>query len=184
MIYELRNKIPQNATFLRSEDVLTSTIFGNLRYFSNNDILNTFLSKSIDIHNKPLSLKNEKYLFKFWEKYLTKGFCKINEPDLILLNEKSVIIIECKYFSFLSEESDLDNKDVYDNQLLRYSDIINEYYSNRANKIIIFLTSDKVKPIEIMENTLKKLTQNIQLYWLSYIGYHILVIMGKTVSLY
>ena len=105
MIYELRNKVPQNSTFLRSEDVLTSTIFGNLRYFSNNDILNNFLNKSVDINNKPLSLKNELYIYKFWEKYLTKDLCKINEPDLILLNDRSIIMIECKYFSFLSEEN-------------------------------------------------------------------------------
>ena len=48
MIYELHGKIPQNSSFVYSEDVLTSTIFGNLRYLNSNSVLNSFLLKAID----------------------------------------------------------------------------------------------------------------------------------------
>jgi hypothetical protein len=168
MIYELRNKVPQNSSFTCSEDVLTSTIFGNLRYFFNQEILINFLNQSINMEGKYLTLNNDDcYIIKFWEKYTTMNYSKINEPDLLLLNKENVIIIECKYFSFLNEEGNIiHNRDAYDNQLLQYSNIIKEYYMNTTNKIIIFLTNDKVKPVDLLNKTLEKLDPEIKLFWL------------------
>ena len=170
MIYELRGKIPQNSSFIYSEDVLTGSIFGNLRYFSNQTLLINFLNeaKTLDNDKANISMKNEFHI-KFWEKYRSKSSNSYNEPDLVLYNEDNIIIIECKYFSKLDEQEDeQNNKPVYKNQLIRYSTIIDDYYENKKNKMLIFLTNDKIEPKEILDNTVKNINKNIILYWLSW----------------
>lgn len=115
MIYELRNKVPKNSSFIYSEDVLTGTIFRNLRYFNNQDILINFLNQSTNIDNESLDIHlSNDYKIRFWEKYPTLNYCRINEPDLILLDKENVVIIECKYFSILNEEGNIVyDKDTY-----------------------------------------------------------------------
>ena len=171
MIVELKNKISQNSSYTRSEDVLTGTVFGNLRYFSNHKLLENFLNQSTDLSNEPLALSlNENYDLYFWERYRTLDSGKLNEPDLVLLDNENVVIIECKYFSSLEEKDD-NNKDKYDNQLLRYSKIIEEYYSSKIKKILIFLTNDPTMPKDLLEKTMEKLKKwdpEINLYWLSW----------------
>jgi hypothetical protein len=169
MIYELMNKIPRDSSFLTSEDVLTGTIFGNLRYFHNQSILIKFLNEATDIFGNNLKI-NLDDLFKiyFWKKfYHLKDKSKYSEPDLLLCNDYYDIIIECKYYSLLSENNSefIDNDENYNNQLLRYSRIIEK--SNKT-KIIIFLTNDSVIPTEIMNKTISKLDSSIQLLWLSW----------------
>jgi hypothetical protein len=170
MVYELRNKIPQNSNFLYSEDVLTGTIFGNLRYFSNQKLLKSFLDESINLQNERLLIKtNTNFDFQFWQNYRSKYERNYNEPDIVLYNKQYIIIIECKYFSILDEEYESEkNNYTYKNQLIRYSTIIDEYYENVENKIIIFLTNEREKPVEIMNNTKLKINENIKLYWLSW----------------
>ena len=168
MIYELHGKIPQNSSFVYSEDVLTSTIFGNLRYLNSNSVLNSFLLKAIDFQNNNFNFEFSKDLkFHFWRKYSSKTTVQINEPDLILEDENSVLIIECKYHSFL-DETFSENKSEYTNQLLRYSTIINDYYSNKKNKNIIFLTLKDYEVKECLEKTRMKLPEKIGLYWLKW----------------
>jgi hypothetical protein len=170
MIYELRNKVPQASSFVYSEDVLTGTIFGNLRYFSTQELLIDFLNQSNNLDNTYLALnKNNTYSIYFWEKYYNSNNNKINEPDLVLLNNENIIIIECKYFSFLNEEGDIVNgREKYNNQLLRYSSIIEDYYGTKKNKILIFLTNDKTKPLDLLTKTIEKINPEIKLYWLSW----------------
>lgn len=166
MIYELRGKIPQNSSFIYSEDVLTSTIFGNLRYLSSNSVLISFLSKAINLQNKNYSCNlSDSINFHFWNKYSRKNSSQINEPDLLLEDDQNVLIIECKYHSLLDEnysEQEID----YTNQLLRYSSIINEYYPRKKNKAIIFLTLDNYDYETCLKKTSSKLSPDISLYWL------------------
>lgn len=166
MIYELHGKIPQNSSFIYSEDVLTSTVFGNLRYFNSNIVLNSFLLKAIDFQKKNFNYEfsNDLQIY-FWRKFSSKTTAQINEPDLILEDENSVLIIECKYHSFL-DESFSEKESEYTNQLLRYSTIINDYYPNKKNKNIIFLTLKDYDVTKCLEKTRMKLSEEIGLYWL------------------
>lgn len=166
MIYELHGKIPQNSSFIYSEDILTSTIFGNLRYLKSTDLLNSFLSKARNLNSDNFCLPfSEKITMNFWRKYPRKTNSQINEPDLVLEDENQVMIIECKYHSPLDENYSHDDSQ-YMNQLLRYSSILEEYYSHKENKNMIFLTL-KDYPIEqVFEKTQKKLPKGINLYWL------------------
>jgi hypothetical protein len=171
MIFELKNKIPRNSSFLRSEDVLTSTIFGNLRYFNNQNILVGFLSESIDLEKNKLELTNEdKFEIKFWEKYYNDKTRRYNETDLTLENKNTIIIIECKYHSPLDEEYKMinNNEADYSNQLIRYSKILLDKEYDELRKIVIFLTEDKVMPKEMLLKSRDGIDKSIELYWLSW----------------
>ncbi|MCL2805064.1 MAG: hypothetical protein FWD26_03895 [Treponema sp.] len=174
MIFELRNKIPQNSSFIYSEDVLTGTIFGNLRYFKNQHLLIHFLNEAVDLQGSKLLL-NKDFLYEilFWKKYRSSyDNDSYNEPDLVLHNKNDAIIIECKYFSSLSEDTiEVDGKEEYRNQLIRYASVINDYYFNKEHKAIVFLTNEKTMPKDILKETkihLDKKYKNIKLYWLSW----------------
>jgi hypothetical protein len=162
--------MPQNSNFLYSEDVLTGTIFGNLRYFSSQQLLKSFLEESVNLQNEYFTISTDTtFDLIFWEKYRSKKAQNYNEPDVILLNKEYVIIIECKYFSILDEEEESENNDyTYKNQLIRYATIIDEYYKETKNKIIIFLTNERIKPVDILNNTISRINRNIRLYWLSW----------------
>jgi len=171
MIFELKNKIPRNSSFLRGEDVLTSITFGNLRYFSNQNILIDFLNESIDLNKNKLYLKkNQLYNIHFWEKHYNDNSRRYNETDLLLENKETVIIIECKYHSPLSEEYETYEDKIinYSNQLIRYSKIFSDEKYNELNKNLIYLTEDKTIPKDILIKTKSKIDTNIFLYWLSW----------------
>jgi hypothetical protein len=178
MIFELRNKIPRNSSFLNSEDVLTSIIFGTLRYFSNQNILISFLNKSINIEGKKLELSiNSYFKIEFWKKYKKQSENIYDEPDLVLTDENNVIIIECKYHSYIYDESYIqEDKKIYSNQIIRYSFILNRNEFNNKNKFIIFLSNDTVFPTQIMTDSKSKIN-NSELYWLSW--HKLFVILNK-----
>jgi hypothetical protein len=171
MIFELKNKMPRNSPFLRSEDVLTSTIFGNLRYFNKQRILIDFLCESIDLSNNKLKLSsNNIFEVKFWEKHYNDKSRRYNETDITLENNHFILIIECKYHSPIDEEYEItrDHKIYYSNQLIRYSKILlDKKYSNLI-KIMIFLTDDKTIPKEILIKSKGNIGKNVHLYWLSW----------------
>ena len=166
MIYELHGKIPKNSSFIYSEDVLTSTIFGNLRYFKSNILLNNFLSKAKNLDSENFSASfSDNLKINFWKKYPSNKNSQINEPDLVLEDNNEVLIIECKYHSPLDEKF-IDNEQQYMNQLLRYSSILDEYYNGKKIKNIIFLTLKDYNISEVFERTQKQLSKDIGLYWL------------------
>jgi hypothetical protein len=159
MLFELKNKMPRNSPFLWWEDVLTSTIFGNLRYFSDQNILIDFLIESIDINKRKLDLERRlKFEINFWEKHFNDDSRRYNETDLTLENDNYIIIIECKYRSPLSGED----------QLIRYSKILLDKKYTDKNKIVIFLTEDKNMPEEILIKSKKDIENCVDLYWLSW----------------
>ena len=167
MIYELMNKLPRESSFLYSEDVLTGTIFGNLRYFRDQKILINFLNESYDINGEKPKIDNRNIFdIYFWKKYYSKNKHKYNEPDLYLTNRIYDIIIECKYNSVLDEKEIIDENIInYTNQIIRYSEIIEK--SNKI-KIMIYLTNEDNIPKDQISKSLKKLNVNIHLFWLSW----------------
>jgi hypothetical protein len=171
MIFELRNKTPHNSPFLRSEDVLTSTTFGNLRYFSGQGILMDFLNESIDLNNTKLHIVNDDvFEINFWEKHYNDNTRRYNETDLTLKNNNYIIIIECKYHSPLGEEYQvIENQETnYSNQLIRYSKILLDKKYVNYKKIVIYLTEDKTIPIEVLSKSRNGIDGKIGLYWLSW----------------
>jgi len=176
VIFELRNKISGNSSYLNSEDVLTGIIFGNLRYFKNQDILINFLNESIlikaDSSDKKVEnlklLNNIKLDINFWEGSFNDG--RYNIPDITLSNEKYMIIIECKYHSQLGEEYEVEEDKIknYSNQLIKYSKILLEEEYKNKEKIVIYLTNDRSVPRDILIKSREGIDNNIKLYWLSW----------------
>jgi hypothetical protein len=158
MIFEIKNKLPHNAdSYLHSEDVLTGTVFGYLRYFSNQNLLRRFLYEAHEVgnNNNHFTLESNKdFDIKFWKIY--DGI----EPDLRLENDFYDIIIECKYYSLLSGGD----------QLIKYSKLLNP----NKKRVIILLTrtQDYSYLKEDMERSRKDIEQNIGLYYLSWQRLH------------
>jgi hypothetical protein len=168
----LKNKKFRNYDSFRwSEDVLTSTIFGNLRYFRNQNILIDFLNESVDLKKNKLNLGGKiKFEINFWEKHYNDKYRRYNETDLTISNNNYNIIIECKYRAQLSEENikTKGNEIDYSNQLIRYSKILlDKKYINKT-KIVIFLTDDPIIPKEILIKSKNGIKNCIGLYWLSW----------------
>jgi hypothetical protein len=170
MVFELKNKVPRDgSSYINSEDVLTSTVFGNLRYFSNQDLLISFLNKAVDRDKCGPNISSGIYFeISFWEQFRTNLCNRYSEPDMYLISDAWEIIIECKYHSRLEEESveTEDGEINYSNQLIRYSKIIE---NSNKQKVMIFLTNDPIMPNNVLDRSRNEIEKKgVKLYWLSW----------------
>jgi hypothetical protein len=134
--------------------------------FLNESILIDFLKESVDLDKNKLNLSNEnRFTINFWEKHYNDPSKRYNEPDLTLVNDNYVIIIECKYHSPLGEEY---TETDYSNQLIRYSNVLLAEDFVNLKKIIIYLTHEKTIPKDILLKSRNGINNNIELYWLSW----------------
>ncbi len=166
IIASLHGKIPELKTL---EDVLTSTIFGRLRYLPPEKILIPFL-KSAQSYNPPgislgEHLKNQgislelylTVLFKFWSKHPKYG-----EPDLILLfkghqngDPDLLMLIEAKLYS---SKSGVGENDQLKRYYLAIHESINGFYDQDISEFkghiapLIYLTGFDAQA-EINEST-------------------------------
>lgn len=140
-----------------SEDVLTSTVFGLLKYKAFQAILCGFFQKAVPYNKNTIAkqlsidkLETEEIQLKFW--YYDSEF---GEPDLIIKGNSFVILIEIKY---LAEMSGID-------QLTKYNSLLGKKYNNIQNKAILYLTMDLMMP-----SLDEKSTEGIEdkLFWLSW----------------
>jgi hypothetical protein len=135
---EMKGKIPE---IDRLEDVLTSNVFGLLRYVKNPAVLLWILGQARTLSGKGLAESVDVDLttyspeFLFWEQVGTYG-----EPDLIIRFSKAgnsdlILCIEVKYYSSKSGEGD-------DDQLRRYFEGVSGVASLSASTLlgIIYLT--------------------------------------------
>lgn len=155
MIAELYGKISKDYSNLseRLEDNLTGNIFGTLRYLNRQNLGLANLIKSISILDDRLknellkSVENEKSpKYVFWKKYKDFG-----EIDLLIEGEFFMVGIEVKYLSGLSSDDDIRNDDseiinISDNQLSRYSRMMNELNKHKR-KYLIFLAPRSIADI-------------------------------------
>jgi hypothetical protein len=141
-----------------------------LRYFSNQELLRSFLNEAVSLDNKhPNLTSGSDFDIKFWERN-SSDTNLYDEPDLHLKNDLYDIIIECKYYSKLGENGVDESSKDYTNQLIRYSNSIKD---STKEKLVIFLTNDYVRPNKELaktKNTLEE--QDIGLYWLSWNRLH------------
>lgn len=134
----MKGKIPQVQDM---EDVLTSNVFGLLKYVTGNDVLLKILGYAKTLSAKSLldcvdfNLKTYTPEFLFWEQIGSYG-----EPDLIINFKKEdqpdlILCVEVKYYSSKSGDGD-------DDQLRRYFEGMLEYASifKSAFLGVIYLT--------------------------------------------
>jgi len=135
---EMKGKVPEVEGM---EDVLTSNVFGLLRYVHNPAVLFRILDQARTLSGRRLTecvgsdLSSYSPEFLFWEQVGAVG-----EPDLIIRFRKAgkpdlILCVEIKYYSPKSGEGD-------DDQLRRYFEGVSEVASLSASTFlgIVYLT--------------------------------------------
>ena len=155
---ELKNKID------RTEDVLTSTVFGYLKYNFMKHCLKAFLGKARKYYRHNYSFETEltknnileaENKFVFW-----KNIAPYGQPDLIIEGNDSVVLVEVKYLSPLSSPT----------QLIDYYNILETEYRDVSNKYLVFLTADLDFP-ELPQESVDGLKDK-NFYWLSWYDFY------------
>ena len=153
MIAEIKGKVSSTNSNLteRSEDELTGNFFGNLRYLPFDKGLKHILKSCV----YPAGLSTfddfgaeawpgDDCVF-FWEREAEA------EPDVLLVFDETVIIIEVKYLSGLSSDDNIDNSDADNtrerdescNQLAREGKLL-ERIAGDKKKVLILLAPEAV----------------------------------------
>lgn len=134
---QIHRKIPSVA---QSEDSLTSTVFGILKYSVMRPTLARFLGNSVNhADESPLSLAmGNSWLtagdpadIRFWDRDTTYG-----EPDLLMVGADWAIVVEVKLWAGVSGED----------QLRRYHDLLTAKFPQKRHRHVIFLTQDLERP--------------------------------------
>jgi hypothetical protein len=153
----LRGKVSDQV--MDDEDLLTSTVWGLLKYRSLRPILTAFLSKATLYGNDGIKfggqisgklLDTDHLKFEFWPRDPDFG-----EPDLLIEVGDLALLVEVKFHAQLSGED----------QLQRYWRLLNKRCSAKPRKHIIFLTADWIVPL-LSENATAGLEGH--LWWLSW----------------
>lgn len=186
-IAEIRGKISQTGQNLseRMEDLLTSDIFGCMRYLPTQNALIPFLQTACSLHGNILIIPGKvlRVHWSFWPWLKLAGRIPC-EPDVIVgleteENHVHLILIEAKYYSGLSSEEDeceepndqlareLDNLDTVSSMNLRWSPdltIISRY--------LLFVTQHMGMPRRLVAQSLaeyqRKRNRQGDIYWTSW----------------
>lgn len=191
----LRGKLGRSgsAAHERGEDLLTSTVFGLLRYLPLQDGIVPVLQQARrvevgsggEVHlAQPGSLIKDEVLgtsYRFWPR-----LDKFGEPDLLLeiktQNGTSHILLEVKLYSPKSgkkgdyedgESENGENEDVEEpalpsrDQLARYWQALNGEDYRGTHCAIVYLTAHPTAPTEDLRSSLEE-ARSAELFWLSW----------------
>jgi len=186
-IAEIRGKISHTGQNLseRMEDLLTSDIFGCMRYLPTQNALIPFLQTACSLHGNILTIPGNilRVHWSFWPWLKLAGRIPC-EPDVLLgleTEEKHVhlILIEAKYYSELSSEEDereepndqlareLDNLDVVSVATLGWDPQL-----DIASRRLLFITQDMGIPRGLLVKSLAEYTRKRNkegdIYWASW----------------
>jgi hypothetical protein len=180
------------------EDLLTSNVFGILRYLPTADVILSFLSKASSLNGQcPLTSLSvqSKVNFEFWP-WLTAPSCAGCEPDVLLRIDSPaggsyLVLIEAKYRSGKSSKADLiddsanfdtETSDEVKDQLAREWQQLNFLASKESrNPVLIYLTAHMSFPREEIQASERELfargKTEATMCWLSW--RHLATIVSK-----
>lgn len=186
-IAEIRGKIADSGTNLseRMEDLLTSDVFGCLRYIPAERVLLPFLETGLSFHGSTFRMDDEvaKVHSAFWP-WLTPPGCIPCEPDVVFGFETDrrqvhIVMIEAKYYSELSSEED--QRPEPNDQLARELDNLNSTTAfmlkwnpnlEVASRSLVYVTQDMGMPRDDIANSLaeyeRKRGSGGDIYWTSW----------------
>ncbi len=186
-VAEIRGKISETGTNLseRMEDLLTSDIFGSMRYLPVQKALVPFLQTARSLHGNTVTIQGEvikvHYSFWPWLKLSDRIPC---EPDVVVgleteENQLHLVFIESKYYSGLSSEEDeraepndqlareLDNLDVVSCANLGW-----RTHSEITARSLLFVTQDMGIPQDVLVQSLdeyeRKRNKHGDIFWASW----------------
>jgi hypothetical protein len=186
-VAEIRGKISGAGVNLseRMEDLLTSDIFGCMRYLPIKKTLIPFLERAHSFHGNSFTVPDKviKVYYSFWP-WLELPGCIPCEPDIMLGletvgRELHLVLVEIKYYSGLSSEEDeraepndqlareLDNLDAVSCTVLGW-----EPNLEIASRTLLFVTQDMGIPRALLAKSLdeyvRKRHKNGDIYWASW----------------
>jgi hypothetical protein len=186
-VAEIRGKISQAGTNLseRMEDLLTSDVFGCMRYLPAKKVLTPFLCRARSFHGNTLVAPSGviRVHYSFWPWLKSPGRIPC-EPDLLLGLETEdrrvhLVLVEAKYYSGLSSEEDeriepndqlareLDNLDVVSCATLGWRP-----HLEIASRVLLFVTQDMGIPRALLAQSLAEYTRKRHksgdVYWVSW----------------
>ncbi len=186
-IAEIRGKISDTGTNIseRMEDLLTSDIFGCMRYLPARKALIPFLRMACSLYGNVLTIPSDviKVHYSFWPWLKSAGRIPC-EPDVMLGFETKenyihLILVEAKYYSGLSSEEDdqpepndqlareLDNLDVVSCSTLGW-----RTQSEITSRTLLFVTQDMGIPRDLLAQSLaeykRKRKREGDIFWASW----------------
>jgi len=186
-VAEVRGKISETGINLseRMEDLLTSDIFGCMRYLPVQKGMIPFLLTARSFHGNTLTVPDKTirahYSFWPWLKLVGRIPC---QPDVVLgleteENHVHLILVEAKYYSGLSSEEDeraepndqlareLDNLDVVSCATLGWGT-----HLEIASRALLFVTQDMGIPRDLLVKSLaeygRKRNKDGDIFWASW----------------
>ena len=184
---EIHGKISETGTNLseRMEDLLTSDIFGCMRYLPPQKVLLPFLRRAHSFHGNTLTVLDKiiKVHYSFWPWLKLSGRIPC-EPDVVLGLETEgsqvhLVLVEIKYYSGLSSEEDeraepndqlareLDNLGVLSCTTLGWGT-----HLEIASRALLFVTQDMGIPRDLLAKSLaeyaRKRNKDGDIFWASW----------------
>jgi len=182
----LKGKLSSNQANM--EDLLTSNVFGMLKYMDPASALFPFLSKSADADGNHLRLDGlnpaARIDYEFWPLFDKEG-AKRCEPDLVIRlsetgGEDIIILVEAKYLSGKSSEADAEDERPNDQLAREWDNLTRIAKETGAKPVLIYLTAGFGFPVDDIEASQKELGYRHQtetnIYWLSWRHLHSLII--------
>jgi len=161
------------------EDLLTSNVFGSIKYLPPEDGLLPILVNSQDIDGNPpnFDLQNRiDVTYDFWPWIEETGCCRC-QPDVhITMNftngSKVIVFVEAKYLSPKSSGPDEERKAPYD-QLAREWDNLQEVSDKKgATPFFLYVTADLGYPtsdfLDSVKDYKKYKQKEMSMYWISW----------------
>jgi hypothetical protein len=186
-IAEIRGKISDTGANLseRMEDLLTSDVFGCMRYLPAKKALIPFLQMAYSLHGDVLSIPSDviRVHYSFWPWLKSAGRIPC-EPDVMLGLETEdshvhLILIEAKYYSGLSSEED--DRPEPNDQLARELDNLDSVSCvtlgwsidlEIASRTLLFVTQDMGIPRDLLVRSLaeykRKRKKEGNIFWASW----------------
>lgn len=168
------------------EDILTSNVFGLLKYVPPGEGLLNYLALAEDEDgNQPLKylrslneVSQDSISYEFWP-WWEEPDCYGCEPDVVIslkisAQKKLLVLIEAKYLSGKSSEAD-EAYDIPTDQLAREWDNLS-VRSNKSNEcpVLIYLTAHYAYPYQDINDAISEFREkrpnsvNPAIYWLSW----------------
>lgn len=183
-IADIHGKLSGASQSDRSEDLLTSNVFGCLRYLPPEEALIPFLNTANSLAGRSFSIADGvvKTHFSFWPWLHARGFSAC-EPDVVLGLEREdsldMVMVEVKYLSGPSSEEDTES--LPHHQLARELDQLSCLSSSRlgwrthaepTSRALLYVTRDLGMPRVDMERAaleyLSKRKRSCDIYWTSW----------------
>jgi hypothetical protein len=173
---QLKGKLTREEENL--EDLLTSNVFGSIKYLPPEEGLLPILASSINIvGNAPAfalqPISNVKY--EFWQG-IKEPKCKGCEPDVLitlqLMNgQKIIVLVEAKYLS--DKSSTANEEEAPEDQLAcEWDNLLRLSERQKAIPILLYVTADFGYPRKSIEDSrteyVRKRKEDMSVFWISW----------------